>query len=472
MLLTIDIGTSTFKSALWDFDGNRLSFASVPLSVISTGGRHEVKCALWLCAFEDCCRKLGNLKSVQVIVISGNGPTLVPVLGEPAVGKEGLFFEAENARLWLERAQTSDVEKYQAKVCELMGGFVDSSFFLPKILCIKNNENKLYQKIKCFIGCPEYLAMALTGQARTVFPSDGFERWFWNISVLEKLELEPEKFPPFIRPGDPFGNINEKTAEYFGFSKDVPVIAGGPDFFAAILGSGVMKPGQICDRTGSSEGINLCTQNRIDDKRLMSYGHPVKPYWNLSGIINTSGSAIKWCRDLLGLSNFKDFFELAGMSKPGSGRLVFHPHLAGERSQFWDPCERAIWRGISIDSGRCDFANSVLEGIGFAVMDIITMMKESGAQLDELRVTGGLADCRELNQIKADITGLKVLAPVQKETELLGLAAIGACFLGKFKSFKEASNTMVRIEKHYEPNKKNESLYNSLFDMYSKTVFL
>ena len=468
MLLTVDIGTSNFKSAVWDFDGNRLSFAAVPLSINNDGVTHEADCAQWLRAFEACCQKLAkdmrNLAGVQAVIISGNGPSLVPVLGEPSVGKDGLSAAAERARLWLDRRAV----KYQAEVAELMGGFVDAGFFLPKILSIKNDEGELYNRTKCFLGCPEYLAYALTGQTRTVFPSDGFDRWFWNDSVLEKLKLDAEKFPPFIRPGDPYGTILPSVAEHFGFAKNVPVITGGPDFFAAILGAGVMKPGQACDRTGSSEGINLCTENRVGDERLMSYGHPVKPYWNLSGIINTTGKAIEWCRDLLGLSDFNDFFSLAEKSEPGSKGLVFLPYLAGERAPVWNPSARGLWRGISLSCGRSEFAASALEGIGFAIRDVVGVMEENGAVAEQLRVTGGLASVARLNQIKADITGREILEPVYKEAELLGLAAIGACFLGKFSSFAEASSAMFRVEKTFEPNLKNAAVYDRLFGEYKE----
>jgi xylulokinase len=473
VLLTIDIGTSSFKSSLWDFDGNRLAFASLPLSIsVSDGFSHEADCSQWLCAFENCCQKLANgnnhsLASVQAIVISGQGPSLVPVLGEPRVTGEGLSVMAANARLWLDRRAV----KYQGEVSELMGGFVDSGFFLPKILALKNEEGGLYNRTKFFLGCPEYLSYALTGQARTVFPSDGFDRWFWNDAVLEKLELDAEKFPAFIRPGDPYGPILPSAAEHFGFAENVPVISGGPDFFAAILGAGVIKPGQACDRTGSSEGVNLCTKDRVNDERLMSYGHPVKPYWNLSGIISTTGKAIEWCRDLLGLSDIEDFFSLAQKSGPGSGGLVFLPYLAGERAPVWDPSARALWRGISLSSGRSDFANSVLEGICFAIRDVITVMEEAGgagARVGQLHVTGGLAESVRLNQLKADITGREVLEPAQKEAELLGLAIIGACSLGKFASFAEASSAIVRIEKTFEPNLENAALYDRLFGEYKK----
>jgi xylulokinase len=466
-LLTIDIGTSSFKSALWDIDGNRLSFASALLSVINDENKHEAEPSQWLRAFETCSGKLlsngqiENLASVEAIIISGNGPSLVPVLGEPIFLNDHIDVPAENARLWLDRRAV----KYQEEVSSLMGGFVDAGFFLPKILGIKNDEKELYKKTKYFLGCPEYLAYALTGNARNVFPCDGFDRWFWNNGVLDKLELDANKMPAFIRPGDAFGTILPSVASQFGFSKNIPVISGGPDFFAAILGSGVTETGQACDRTGSSEGINLCTQNRIFDNRLMSYGHPVKPYWNLSGIINTTGKSIDWACDLLGLK-FEDFIALAQESKSGCGGLVFLPYLAGERAPVWNPSVSAVWSGINLSSGRREFANSILEGIGFAIRDVLSVMEEAGVKAKQLCVTGRLAECSRLNQIKADITGIEVVEGSHKEAELLGLAIIGSCFLGKFASYAEASSTFYHIKRTFKPNQANTELYNNLFYEY------
>jgi xylulokinase len=457
MLFTVDIGTSNFKSAIFDYDGKCLSSAFFPLS-------SDADCSQWIKAFENCSRKFKNMKKVEAVVICGNGPSLVPVLGEPKAGKEGLTVAADKVRLWLDQSAV----KYQEEVSEVMGGFVDACFFLPKILKIKNEEEQLYRRTKTFLGVPEYLGFALTGEARTVFPSDGFDRWFWNDSVLEKLDLDADKFPPFIRPGDAFGTINSSAADFFGFKKNIPVITGGPDFFASITGSGVMEPSQACDRTGSSEGINLCTKKQVEDRRLMSYGHPIKPYWNLSGTINTTGKAIEWCLDFLGLKSYDDFFSLARQSKSGSGGLVFVPYLAGERAPVWDSSARALWRGISLSSGKGEFANSVLEGIGFAIRDVIGVMEENGAHTGQLRVTGRLAGIESLNRIKADITGKQILSPVYKETELLGLAIMGSCCMGKFASLAEAASAMVKIEKTYEPNQENADLYKELFLEYKK----
>jgi len=468
MLLTIDIGTSIFKSAIWDFEGNQTAFASVPLSISQNEGpRHEADSGQWLKAFEDCCLTFGaniNLNKIEALIICGNGPSLTPVLAASSTE----VLTTAPSRLWLDRRAAEAARQVSA----LMGGFVDPSFFLPKALDIKINEPPLYEKTKFFLGCPELLAYALTGEARTVFPSDGFERWFWNDSILEKLGLDKGKFPPFIRPGEVFGHLLPEAAARFGFKTDLQVISGGPDFFAAILGTGTIRPGQVCDRAGTSEGINACTRRRIIDERLMSYNHPVKPFWNLSGVVSTTGKAIEWGHGLLGLETYDAFYALAQKALPGAGGLVFLPYLAGERAPVWDPSKRGALRGLNLDTGRPEFARSVLEGICFAIRDITCIMeenassKEDGVLIKELRVAGSLSGSDLLNQIKADITKKPVIVPAQKEAVLMGLAVIGSCVLGRYASFAEAASAFVKIDKEFLPDEKNAALYDELFGEY------
>jgi len=479
MLLTIDIGTSIFKSAIWDFEGNQLAFASVPLSISrSEGARHETDSGQWLRAFEECCRAFGadvNLNTIEALIICGNGPSLTPVLAAPsedASSMEGGFYgngfglHTAPSRLWLDRRAVEAAKQVSA----LAGGFVDPSFFLPKALDIKINEPPLYEKTKLFLGCPELLAYALTGEARTVFPSGGFERWFWNDSILESLGLDRGKFPPFIRPGEVFGQLAPEAASRFGFKSGVRVISGGPDFFAAILGTGTIRPGQACDRAGTSEGINACTPRRIIDKRLMSYNHPVKPFWNLSGVVSTTGKAIEWGHGLLGLETYDAFYALAQTARAGAGGLVFLPYLAGERAPVWDPSKRGVIKGLGLDTGRPEFARSVLEGVCFAIRDITGIMEETGIAIDELRVAGSLSGSDLLNQIKADITKKPVIVPMHKEAVLMGLAIIGSCALHKYASFAEAASALVKIDKEFPPDANNAALYDDLFGEYIQTA--
>jgi xylulokinase len=489
MLLTVEIGTSNFKAAVWDYHGERLAYTAVPLSSQADGMRHEADTNQWLKAFAQCCATLGRtggssaggrnvggsalwtLGDVQAIVISGNGPSLVPVLGEPKIMAGGIGVQSAPARLWLDRR----AEAASAKISSLMGAYVDPSFFLPKILAIKNDEPDLYRQARFFLGCPEFLAYSLTGEACSVFPAKGFDRWFWNEEILCRLELEPSKFPGFIAPADTFGSLLPHVAASLGLKPNIPVISGGPDFFAAIIGTGITSPGQVCDRSGPSEGINACTSQQITDSRLMSYAHPIKPFWNLSGIISTTGRAIEWARDLLGLQTYNDFFTLADNARltnadNGDTRPpVFLPYLAGERAPIWDTKARAVFRNLSLSSGRPEFARAVLEGICFAIRDVLSVMEEAGAETRELRVTGSAAASPLLNQLKADITGREVLIPLHHEAELLGLAIIGSFSLGKYDSLATAASSLVSIESRFQPNQKKAAYYDELFTQYRET---
>ncbi|MDR0449766.1 MAG: hypothetical protein LBH26_00700 [Treponema sp.] len=470
MILAVDIGTTDFKAALFSASGERLRAVSLPLAIdLSDGARHETDPARWLRAFEECLFRLAPLSGVELLAICGNGPSLTPVTGLPADRGEALELPAGSARLWLDRRAQEEA----AAVSALMGGFVDPGFFLPKALFIKNREPELYSRTKLFLSCPEYLSYALTGIPRTVFPSLGFDRWFWNAGILDALGLDGEKFPPFVPPGSLIGPVLPGLARHLGLTgpgekREIPVAAAGPDFFAAILGAGALEPGDACDRSGTSEGINLCTRNRISDPRLMSYGHPVKPYWNLSGIISTTGKALAWARDLLGYAGrpFKDFLSLAESARPGGGGLLFLPYLAGERAPLWDPRARGSFLGLNLSTGPAELARAVAEGTCFALRDVIAVMEES-VPLRNLRVTGRPGESAFLNQLKADITGKEILVPSSlRDAELAGAAALGATALGLYPAPEQAVAALVKPGKICRPDPGKAPLYEGLFAEY------
>jgi xylulokinase len=460
----IDIGTSTFKAGLFQRDGRCIRRSAQPLPIESSGGRYEADPAQWLRAFTAALDSLGSLAAVRALAVSGNGPTLVPVIGTPSLAGGELRVPAEQARLWLDRRAQAESQTISA----IAGGFVDPSFVLPKALFIKNRENALYERTRYFFSSSEYLAYALTGEARTVFPSAGFDRWYWNDRTLEAAGLAKEKFPPFVFPGELIGRVSKAASARFGFPPDLRVFAGGPDFFAAILGTGTIRPGQTCDRSGTSEGVNVCTQDRIVDPRLMSYGHPAKPFWNCSGIIATSGKALSWGRSVGGMEAlpYRAFYGLAASAAAGAGGVVFLPYLAGERSPIWDSRARGAFLGLDLNTRRAELARAVAEGVCFAIRDVLSVIRDLGAGVSELRVTGGPAESSFLNQLKADICGLPVLRPRMPEAELLGLTAISAAALGIYASAAEAAEQLVEIGDRFYPQEALASRYDRLFGVY------
>jgi xylulokinase len=321
------------------------------------------------------------------------------------------------------------------------------------------------------MSCPEFIDYFLTGNAFTVLPSDQFTRYIWTEDVIRKLNMDPEKFPPFIKPGQPLGEVRAEAARLLGIPSGTRVFAGGPDFIMTLLGTATVSPGRACDRAGTSEGINLCAAKPLNDPRLMSLPHIVEGFHNISGIISTSGKALEWCRSLTGRQNddYETLFEEIRKVPPGSKGLIFLPYLAGERAPLWDPYARGCFLGLSTSHGSIDITRAVVESIGYAIRDVIEVMQENGLSLEEMRVTGGQARSSLWNQIKSDITGKRVLVTGTGYSELIGDACVALYALGEYETPAEASENVVKIQKVYRPQRNNRELYDSLFSIYRKS---
>jgi xylulokinase len=460
MVLVFDIGTTTVKAAVFSHDGDLVEKASQPISLKSSGNpnMHEADPKEWIHAIGELSMRFsaGMNREIQAIVVSGNGPTLILTDADGTV--------IYPAMTWMDRR---GIEESRI-VNEKCGIFVDPSFFLPKALWIKRNEPEIYDRTEFFFTCPEYAAFYLTGEAVTVFPGEGLENFMWTDEIVRSLDLDPRKFPPFVDFGHPVGAVNSTAARELGVRKGVPVFAGGPDFIMSILGTAAVVPGRACDRAGTSEGINICSNLPIEDSRLMCYRHIAKDYWNITGIISTSGKAFDWFRGLeMGDElSAAEMDKLAATSRPGSGKLLFLPYLSGERAPIWDPHARGVFAGLTLNHEKKDLARAVLESTGFAIRDVLTVMEENKVSADELRIAGNPAKSDIWNQIKADITGKNILVPSAYDSELVGDLCVALKGLGEYKSLPEAALQLVRIKKSFTPDLGSKALYDDLFGIY------
>ena len=77
---------------------------------------------------------------------------------------------------------------------------------------------------------------------------------------------------------------------------------------------------------------------------------------------------------------------------------------------------------------------------------------KSGVQLKSIIATGGGAKSAIWCQMQADITGLPVSIPKEKEAACLGAALIGAVSDGRFESYSQAVHACVQLTHTYEPH--------------------
>lgn len=177
----------------------------------------------------------------------------------------------------------------------------------------------------------------------------------------------------------------KNNASLLGLARGLPVFDAGPDFIAALVGTAALFPGRLCDRAGSSEGLNLCSPKFFEGSNLRTMPSPAKGFWNVSYLISDPGSSRQEKLD-----NFKKAFNALK--------------------------EAAAANGIP-------FGGRVV-------------------------VTGGQARDKELLVAKEAAVGATITTAQIPDAELLGDAAAAFFRLGKYSSLEEAALKIVRVGGH------------------------
>lgn len=475
MILSFDVGTSVIKGALFTETGKPLTMEAVSFRAAGPQGNfkeNEIDPRMWLDELARLSRKLVENpglfsraadaewedREISALCISGNGPTLV------AADKDGN--PVYPALSWLDRRGIAESRQIE----ELTGRRLDPSFYLPKILWLKKNHPEAYNKAAYFLGCPEYILFRLTGTASSIITGPLLAEYTWSPSILGRLALPEEKFPGDKKPGTILGPLLPEPAAAWGLPPGIPVIAGGPDFVLTLLGSAATSPGRVCDRAGTSEGINLCSTKLNPDTRLMSFEHPVEGLFNTSGSISNSGGALEWFRRhfLDPGWTYPQIYELAETVPPGSRGLIFLPYLSGERAPFWDPRLRGAFVGLSGRHGKAEMLRAVLEGVAFALRHVIQVLEEPGEKVEDLRICGAPGESPLWNQIKADVCGRTILRPRMAQAELSGGALLTLRALGRIPEIGPEAGEIIQFEKEYRPNERHADLYGQLFRLYRR----
>jgi xylulokinase len=470
--LSIDVGSSSVKAGVISEDGILLGFGRAPSPMKrGPGGVHEADPLDWIeaafasgrtaicdagSAITGAGAAIAGGLEIRAIAVSGHGPTL---LAADSGGRP-----IRPALAWMDRRASREAEE----VSRIAGFPIDAGFYLPKALRLWRSFADVRERARWFFSCPEYLAFALCGEAATYLPRPGYEPYIWDERAIGILGLPKELFPPFVAPAARIGALLAGPAEKLGLSAGIPVVSAFPDFLAAVVGSAAVEPGVACDRSGTSEALNLCASSPYPSREMLSLPHPIEGLWNLSGGVSAAGAAIDWLDGLLGPDRGPDstasvadsgfglaaasrVSALAQASSPGAGGLVFIPYLAGERAPLWDLSRRGAFVGLSLGHGRPEMARAVCESLAFGLRIVADLARSGGFPLALARASGFAARDDFLCSLKAEALGLPVEAPAIADCELVGDAAACAVALGDSGGLAESAASLYRSRALFEP---------------------
>jgi len=153
------------------------------------------------------------------------------------------------------------------------------------------------------------------------------------------------------------------------------------------------------------------------------------------GAIFSTGSAIQWLRDGLGIiASAQEAGPLAA-SVASTDDVFFVPAFTGLGSPWWDPYARGTLVGVTRGTTKAHLVRAVIESMALQTRDVVDAMCEhSGRAVAGLRADGGAAVMDLLLQIQADQLGVPVRRPRVQETTALGAAYLAGLAEGVWSS--------------------------------------
>ena len=483
-VLALDAGTSSLKIGVLDFDGGLRAFARVPVPAGPAGqtqsawndgksGRagqaapHGAAGAQvgsdlpgeaggteqtdldpreWIGALKSAVDRLGEqARRVDAVVVSGNGPTIV------AVDKD--LKPVGNAIPWYDGHETR-IEGVR-------------SFFLPKLAYYLRSEPKRFSGARHFLGCPEYLCAYLTGNPATISPSDEFLPYIWDKAGIEAYGFDTSAFPAPVPIGGDLGGIMDGPAAELGLAGGTPVYAGGPDFLVSLIGTGTTVPGRVCDRAGTSEGINYCRGEWLDDPGLRCLPHAVPGLYNVAAVLSSTGRIFEWFRRMSGQQHvpYGEMFDRIASASTSADLPRFFP--SGHVGARWE-FSKGLFVGLGAEHGPAEMGWAVVESIGYAVREAVEILEDAGCAFSSIRLSGGQAKNHHWNQMKADITGKHLLVPRIVDAELVGNLCAAMAGMGEASGPAEAADRVVKIAREYTPNAKARDRFEDGYQAYRR----
>ncbi|MBP5328672.1 MAG: FGGY-family carbohydrate kinase [Spirochaetaceae bacterium] len=395
LILTADIGTSSLKAALADQDGNFYAFCR---QRFTTTDAQE----MWFSAFKSAAENLleqiknTNLcKNITGIAISGNGPTIAT---------------ENHIHLWNDYNGTEEEEAvYNEQSC--------GSLFIPRLLYLKEHFADEFEKTNTVFAGFEFLIYQLTGTPLTVLPEQRFERAYWNNTLLQKCGFAPEKFPPFVQPGYCAGRLLPSVAEKLHLAPDTKVYCGTPDFIAALIGTDTLHTGRVCDRAGTSEGINMCIKEPVCAEGIRTLPSVISGLYNASFLQPDTGK------------KFSAFKHASVYDKMSYAETII-ALLKDKSSQGYRLME--------------EITDELKTGIKL-------LEKATATPVKALRTTGGQARNDAWNKFKATKLGIPIEISAMPDAELTGNAITAFFGMGRYSSLQEGAEKMAKISKTFFP---------------------
>lgn len=461
--LGIDLGTSYFKAAVFDEDGNLHGLGRHFVEKTSGNGTlSELSVVTFWKTLRQCVD--GALRSSNLL------PNAISALSYSSQANSFILLDKADKPLtpfvlWTD-TRVSDLpvslrtfinrDDFTTKTG--LGILPGNHSLIAKIDWFRKNQPDVWRKVKRILSISDYLTFSLTGH----FVSDmstlsmtgllNMSEGKWWEDAITLLQLDSKQLPEPIKTGILVGNLVDQGAANIGLTKQTRLFTGGLDHHMVAIGSGVIHSSEISESTGTvlaavnykkgytpRKGINIAQGINQDHYFQMSFD-------------NNGALALEWYqKEHATKSTIPELLELATKIAPTCNGLIARPnaHTYPGLNGFIN---------IAKTHTKAHFVRAILESTGVSLLELVESLEREQTS-KRMASSGGGAKSKLWLQIKADILNKCFVVPETEELACKGAAMLCAVGTACFSSLDEAIEKQVRSKEIIFPDPGNSEIY-------------
>jgi len=273
----------------------------------------------------------------------------------------------------------------------------------------------------------------------------------WDSEIASAIGVPMSMLPEIRASSEVYGEV--KSGSFAG----VRIAGDLGDQQAATFGQACFSPGEAKNTYGTGNFMLINTGTELVHSKsglLTTVGYKIgddDAVYCLEGSIAITGALVQWLRDNLKLIKAAPEVEELARSVDDNGGLYIVPAFSGLFAPYWKSNARGVFAGLTRYVTAGHIARATLEATAFQTREVMDAMSlDSGVDLTELKVDGGMVHNDLLMQFQADLLGVPVIRPEVAETTALGAAYAAGLATGFWDSQEEVRSNWAE-DKRWEP---------------------
>lgn len=391
----------------------------------------------WISALNKAIESAGGLSDVGAISVAGQQHGFIPLDQNGEVIREALLWnDLRSAQAAKDLNQEFGGE---AATAQAIGSVLVASFTVTKLRWLVDSEPENAKKLAAIALPHDWISWQLQGGRdfeklftdRSDASGTGYFAADTNMYRRDLLAIalreERDIYLPKVAKFDQFAGVT---------SSGIPIAAGAGDNAAAGFGLGA-KSGDLIISLGTSGTAFFVSDTPSKDQsgEVAGFADLTGRYLPLVCTLNAA-RVLDALSKLLGKSH-DEVGKLALAAKPGCDGLTMLGYFEGERTPN-RPDAKGLLAGITNSNLTAEnIARAGIEAIICGLVDSITTLQSSGAQIERVMIIGGAAKNPGVGPIASAILGRPVMTFPPREFVADGAARQAAwALLGELPNWK------------------------------------